>query len=87
MIEITNKSKRPLSVPLPGGKKLFLAPGAKGQISDRALQHPPLDLLVQEGHLEVGEGRGQTGESVGPKAPTATTKAGGAGRSYASRKV
>ena len=40
-MDITNKSKKPLSVPLPGGKKLFLQPGKTGQVTAKALQHPP----------------------------------------------
>ena len=38
-MDITNKSRKPLSVPLPGGKKLFLGPGKTGQVSPKALDH------------------------------------------------
>ena len=57
-MEIKNTSKRPLKVPLPGGKTLFLGPGAKGNVSDKASDHPPLEELVESGTIEVlGSGR------------------------------
>lgn len=61
-MEIQNTSKRPLKVPLPGGKTLFLGPGAKGQVNDKAGGHPPLVELVESGALEIlGSGRSQKG--------------------------
>ena len=50
---INNKTKRPLRIPLPGGKKLHLGPGGSGQISPKAAQHPPLMKLIDEGHIEI----------------------------------
>jgi len=55
-MEITNKTNRPLRVPLPGGKKLHLGPGKTGQVTPKALDHPPLKKLVDEGELEVAVG-------------------------------
>ena len=69
VMDITNKTKRPLRVPLPGGKKLHLGPGRVGQISPKASEHPPLKKLIEAGEIEiVSEGRTQgTGDSGGTK--------------------
>ena len=66
-MEISNKTKRPLRVPLPGGKKLHLGPGKTGQISHKAVDHPPLKKLIDAGEIEVlDSGRSQgTGSSEG----------------------
>ncbi len=52
-MEIKNTSKRPLKVPLPAGKRLFLKPGEKGQILPKAADHPPVKKLIDEGELEI----------------------------------
>ncbi len=52
-MEITNKSRRPLTVPLPGGKRLHLGPGKSGQVVATALEHEPLKKLVEAGDLVV----------------------------------
>ena len=52
-MEIKNTSKRPIKVPLPGGKRLFLKPGGTGQILPKAVDHPPVKKLIDEGELEV----------------------------------
>jgi len=81
-MDITNKTKKPLSVPLPGGKKLFLQPGKTGQVTAKALEHPPVVKLIEAGELETAEsarermapgGGGKTGPSGG------STQKGGAG--------
>jgi hypothetical protein len=73
-MNITNKTKRPISVPLPGGKKLFLGPGKVGQITARSAEHPPLRALVEAGDLELDDsGPGRRAGS----ADTATTRSGG----------
>lgn len=82
-MEISNKTKRPLKVPLPGGKRLFLGPGATGQITAKALEHAPLKALLDAGEIEVvGGGRSQDtsglGEGTGGKRPSQ----GGGGGSY-----
>ena len=65
-MELCNKTKRPLRVPLPGGKKLHLGPGKTGQISPKAAEHPPLKKLIEAGEIEVvGSGRTQTGGGTG----------------------
>ena len=54
-MEITNKTKKPLSVPLPAGKKLFLGPGKSGQITRKAAERPALVTLVEAGDVELSE--------------------------------
>ena len=63
-MDITNKTAKPISVPLPGGKKLFLAPGKSGQVSPKALEHPPLVKLLESGVL-VSAGGGEHHKEVG----------------------
>lgn len=57
-MDITNKTSKPLSVPLPGGKKLFLAPGKTGQVSDKAMKHAPLVKLLDAGDIVKAGGGG-----------------------------
>ena len=67
-MEIKNTSKRPLKVPLPGGKRLFLKPGGTGQILPKAADHPPVKKLIDEGELEVldlGKAKNKGGGSGG----------------------
>lgn len=52
-MDITNKTRKPLSLPLPGGKRLFLAPGKTGQVSAKDLAYPPLAKLLEAGDLET----------------------------------
>jgi len=68
MAAVSNKTQKPLSVPLPGGKTLHLGPGKTGQISAKAVDDPRLKKLVDAGDLEVigeearpaaGRGRGK----------------------------
>ena len=53
MKTVSNKTQRPLSVPLPGGKTLHLGPGKTGQISSNAVEHARLKQLVDAGEIEV----------------------------------
>jgi hypothetical protein len=53
MTIISNTTKKPLSVPLPGGKRLFLGPGKSGQIVSTAVDHPPVKALIDGGSLAV----------------------------------
>ncbi len=52
-MEVTNKSKRPLSVPLPGGKQLHLGPGKSGKLVPKDAEHPPVKKLIEDGDLVV----------------------------------
>ena len=45
---IKNTTKKPLNIPLPGGKRLFLGPGKEGKIRARAAEHPPVAALVEK---------------------------------------
>lgn len=79
-MDITNKTPKPLSVPLPGGKKLFLGPGKTGQVSPKALDHPPLAKLLEDGDLESSDGAAKRKESGGAKTgPSGGPRAGGTG--------
>lgn len=69
-MNITNKTKRPLKVPLPGGKKLFLGPGKTGQITSKAAEHPPLIELIEAGDIETD------GASSGQKSTSSDSHAG-----------
>lgn len=53
MKTVRNTTRRPLAVPLPGGRKLHLGPGQSGDISPRAAEHPPLAALVASGALAI----------------------------------
>ena len=74
-MDITNKTRKPLSLPLPGGKRLFLGPGKTGQVSPKALEHPPLAKLLEAGDVETAAGGskrqdgggGIAGASSGPR--------------------
>jgi hypothetical protein len=52
-MDITNKTNRPLTIPLPRGKTLHLGPRKKAQITAHAAEHPPLKKLVEAGDVEV----------------------------------
>jgi hypothetical protein len=66
-MDITNKTAKPLSLPLPGGKKLFLAPGKTGQVTPKALKHPPIVKLLEAGDIESSGGDGKQREGGGGK--------------------
>jgi hypothetical protein len=66
MTTIRNTSHRPISVPLPGGRKLHLGPNHTGEIAERAADHPPLAALLSSGALEiVASGHRATGAAPG----------------------
>jgi hypothetical protein len=66
MKTVTNKTRKPLSVPLPRNKTLHLGPGKTGQISSEAAQPPQLRKLVDAGEIEVfDDGPGPSGGGVG----------------------
>ncbi len=53
MVTITNKTCEALSIPLPGGKKLRLGPLKSGEISPKAVDHPPVQKLIEAGKVEI----------------------------------
>ena len=57
-MEIKNNTRRPVKVPLPGGKRLFLSPNGVGQIMPKDADHPPVKKLIDAGDVEIiGGGR------------------------------
>ena len=86
MPTIKNTTKKPLNVPLPGRKRLFLGPGKEGEIRAKATQHPPLSALVESGELEIvpdadksggkGGGGGRAGGGQGRNPTTTVFKSG-----------
>lgn len=69
MPTITNTTKRPLAVPLPQGKKLHLGPGRSGEVTPKALEHPPLHELIEAGTLHVDDGGRRGPGPGGPGGP------------------
>ena len=70
MTIISNKTQKPLSVPLPGGKRLFLGPGKTGQIVSSNVDHAPLKALIANGTIAV------VSENLRGSHPTITDKIG-----------
>lgn len=64
-MEITNKTRRPIKIPLPDGKKLFLGPGKSAQVNPKAAKHPPVMEHVEAGDLELGDAGGKKGSTAG----------------------
>ena len=64
---ILNKTRKPIKIPLAGGKVLYLGPSKTGQISNGASGTPAVRRLVETGEIEIlGEaahpvGGGETG--------------------------
>jgi hypothetical protein len=66
MAAVTNKTGKPLSIPLPRGKTLHLGPRKSGQISSHDLEHPALKKLVDAGTIEIApDNSGSTGGDGG----------------------
>ena len=56
MKTVTNKTKKPLRLNLPGGKTLFLGVTQRAPLRDDALDHPAVKKLLEEGAIEVFDG-------------------------------
>lgn len=54
-MDIINKTKKPLTIPLPEGKKLFLGPGKTGQVTAKALVFPGLVKLLEAGDIAASD--------------------------------
>jgi hypothetical protein len=83
MPAVTNKTGKPLSIPLPRGKTLHLGPRKSGQISSHDIDHPALKKLVDAGTIEIGEESGPVeGDASSPRgrAPTPGHMTGRGGR-------
>jgi hypothetical protein len=55
MKTVANKTAKPLSIPLPGGKTLHLGPRKIAQISSRAAEYPEVKKLVAAGEIEISD--------------------------------
>ena len=53
MKTIRNKSRRPIRVPLPGNKVLYLGPAKSGQIADQHADTPGIRRLLKQGEIEI----------------------------------
>lgn len=66
---ISNKTQKPIKIPLPGGRFLHLGPLKKGQIADQAAERPAIQKLVKAGEIviydenEPPEGTSESGVS------------------------
>ncbi|HUF63845.1 MAG TPA: hypothetical protein VMN36_17335 [Verrucomicrobiales bacterium] len=81
-MDITNKTGKPVSVPLPGGRTLFLGPGKTAQVTAKALEHPPVAALLEAGDIVAvsGASKPRAGGGGGPKAvPHPGARRGGPG--------
>ena len=86
MATITNKTLKPLAVPLPGGKKLRLGPLKSGEISPKAIDHPPVQKLVEAGEVEVSA-FGQDSKGAGGRGQGVRPTSGGKGHGSGIRKT
>lgn len=78
-MEIRNTTKRPIKVPLPGGKRLFLGLGGTGQIAPKAAEHPPVKALIDKGDLEVLDGGRSKGGGSGGSGGISSSQGDGSG--------
>jgi len=62
---VKNKTRKPLSVPLGRGKKLYLGPGKSGEIASHDAEQPAVKALVENGSIEMVVGRGGSGAGGG----------------------
>lgn len=75
-MDILNKTKEAIKIPLSGGKRLFLGPGGLGQISPKAAEEPKVKALIESGAIEIqggksskpggSKGKAQSGTRGGP---------------------
>lgn len=79
MPNISNKTKLPLKVRMPGGKTLHLGAGATGQVKPKALDHPPLKKLIDAGDIVVEDGGRIQGSGGGGKGLSASEGHGAGG--------
>ncbi len=63
LMEISNKTNRPLKVNLPGGKRLHLAPRGKAKITPKTAEFPAVLKMVEAGDVEILDGGRTKGSS------------------------
>jgi hypothetical protein len=57
MKTVVNKSRKPIRIPLPGGRALFLGPAKSGQIANQHADLPAVRKLIDSGTISIaGEG-------------------------------
>jgi hypothetical protein len=61
-MDIINRSNRPVTIILPGGKKLRLGPGKTGQITQKGANQPSVQKMIEAGTVKIA----QSGDSGGP---------------------
>ncbi len=60
---VSNKTHRPIKIPLAGGKFLHLGPLKTGQIADHAAERPAIKRMLEAGEIEIlGEGERSQGD-------------------------
>ena len=80
MPTITNKTKKPLKIPLPGGKKLYLGPGKEGKIAPKAAEHPRVLALIEAGEVEIeGQDKKSSGGTGGQGGASGSQRSGAGG--------
>jgi hypothetical protein len=67
MKTIRNKTRKPLRVPIPGGKFLHLGPAKVGQVGDGAVKGAGFKRLIDAGEIEI-EDDGAHGLAGGDRA-------------------
>lgn len=61
---VSNKTQKPIKIPLAGGKFLYLGPLKTGQITDHAAERPAIKKLVEAKEIEIlGEGEHPQGSA------------------------
>ncbi len=71
-MNISNKSNRPIKVPLPQGKSIFLGPGKSGQVNPKAQEHAGFKKLVDAGDIEITDGGRTSTVGTGGANPRST---------------
>jgi len=65
MKTVTNKTQKPLTIPLPRGKTLHLGFGKTAAITANASEHPQLKKLVDAGQIEIHDEGSPSAEGAG----------------------
>ncbi len=65
MKTVTNKTRKPLAIPLPRGKTLHLGPGRTAEIAADAATYSPLQKLVAAGDIEVHDEHSHSATGAG----------------------
>lgn len=69
MPTLRNKTHRPLSIPLPGGKTLHLGPGNTADVAANAVDGARLKKLIEAGEIEVVDASARAAAGPGSSKP------------------